>query len=173
VRPLWERTARGIRRGEALDEMEIRPEFAGVIPDVEFAAGRVSLPALRKSTEGGAMEALGMPKPKKKGKKGTKAAKKIAAAQGVRWSSLSKAEKANRRLLARAEKGSERAAQKLAKRLGLTAPTAATTPATSGADGTLLKTVLPSAPDPAAAQSAIDAIKAALAGGRPGAGGWR
>jgi hypothetical protein len=100
-------------------------------------------------------------KPKKRKKPGLRAAKRAARDQGVVWALLSKAEKSNRRLLARAEKGSTKAAAKLLKRLGITPPAATATAATSGADSTLLKSVLPD-PDPTAAQGALQAIKKAL-----------
>ncbi|HEX9487847.1 MAG TPA: hypothetical protein VF976_12330 [Gemmatimonadales bacterium] len=111
--------------------------------------------------------------PKRKRKRGSRAAKRAAAAAGMNWALLSKSQRRDLRLLARAEKGSRKAAEKLLKRFGLTRPASTPMPATAGADGILLKSVLPHQPDPAAAQSAIDAIRAALARPQAGAGGWR
>ena len=111
-------------------------------------------------------------KPKKK-RKGTEAAK-ARLPEGLTWGELSKRQKSDLRLLARAEKGSAKAAAKLAKRLGMAGTSATTAEVTPKIDMPLAKAVLPhTAADPVALAGALAALRAALSSGRPGGGGWR
>ncbi len=114
--------------------------------------------------------------PKRKRKKGTRAAKRDAAARGISWSALSKSQRSYLRLLARTEAGSKGAFKKLCKQLGVEPPSASTPAvpaATTSPDSTLAKIVLPGQPDLAAATSALAAVKEAIANAMPGVGGWR
>lgn len=106
----------------------------------------------------------------KQRKKGTKAAKALAAARGIAWGTLTKRQKGDLRLLARAERGSLRAAVRLFERLGIQAPSPITPSAP--VDVPLAKAVLPGV-DAGAAAGALAAIKAALRAPHPGASGWR
>jgi hypothetical protein len=169
---IWgKKAAKRFMRGES-DELSVAPKYLAAPGDGTFDRVAGQLPRMRKRGDTIMSGIVADEQPKRKRKKGTKAAKATAAAQGVAWASLSKLEKQNRRLLARAEKGNERAARKLAKRLGVT-PLAPATVTPGAPDPVLLKSVLRGPTDDvSAAASALAAIKAAL--GRPRIGdGWR
>jgi len=175
VKPLWKQTRRAFKRGEQLDEAEIRPDgIDDVPPVVDHVAGVQRLQKRGIANMGGTITVDPIRKKMRKLKKLARSAKRgkwlaRCAAVGLELS----ADPDTQKLQITAFKKAWRAARQEVEAGARNGSAASITPVTGAVDPVLSKVLLPGAPDAAKVDEAIAAIKAALGRPVPGVGGFR